>query len=90
MKKQTAEWEALYGKVEPPGDSIPINVEPFAINYDMPTNTEIRTVINDMRNGQAGGALGIKAEHTKQWLRDVVQEEENGTGGLGKCCQVFV
>jgi len=81
---------ALYGKVEPPGGPIQINVEPFTINDDMPTDAGVRIVVKSMRNGCAGGALGIKAEHTKQWLHNAVQEEEKSTEVLEKHWQVFV
>ena len=51
MKKQTVERAALYGKVDPPGEPIPINVDPFTINDDTPTNAEVRAVVKGMRNG---------------------------------------
>ena len=63
MDAQTIEREKLYAKVEPPGEPIPINVEPFAINDATPTEAEIRAVVKGLKNGRAGGVSGIKAEH---------------------------
>ena len=65
MAKQTAERAELYAKVQAPGASIPINVEPFAIDDSVPKEPEIRAVVRGMRNGRAGGASGIKAEQIK-------------------------
>ena len=45
MEKQTKERVDLYGTVDPPGDPIPINIEPFKINDAIPTESEIRTVV---------------------------------------------
>ena len=72
MEKQTKERVDLYGKVEPPGDTIPINIEPFEINDAIPTESGNRTVVKGLRNGRAGFVSGIKAEHMKQWLCDAV------------------
>ena len=72
MQKQTNERVALYGKVDPPGEPIPINIDPFTINDAIPTEPEIRSVVKGLRNGRAGGVSGIKAEHMKQWLHDAV------------------
>ena len=83
MAKQTGKREELYAKVQPPGDPIPINLQPFNIYDSVPKEPEIQVVVKAMRNGRAGGASGIKAEHMKQWLRDMMQEEEQGQRGLG-------
>ena len=45
MEKQNKERVNLYGKVEPPGEPIPTNIEPFEINDAIPTESEIRTVV---------------------------------------------
>ena len=55
MKKQTAEREELYEAISPPGDSIPINIEPFEVRDDIPSDMELRTVVAGLRNGQTGG-----------------------------------
>jgi len=81
IERQTRERVELYTKVQPPGDPIPINIDPFAINDEVPTDAEVREVVRGLRNGRAGGVSGIRAKHMKQWLRDVVTEEEKGTVG---------
>ena len=52
MEKQTKEREELYAKVPPPGDPIPINVDPFEINDAIPEDVEIRAVVRGMQNGR--------------------------------------
>ena len=47
MEKQTAERVKLYGKVEPPGEPIPINVTPFDVPDSTPGDREIRTAVRD-------------------------------------------
>ena len=56
MDKQTRERVELYGKVPPPGDHIPINVEPFKIRDAALEDVEIRVreIVRGMRNGRAG------------------------------------
>ena len=71
MTIQTKERAELYAKVPPPGDPIPIHVQPFAIRDDVPEEPEIRAVVKGLRNGRASGASGMRAEHIKQWLRDM-------------------
>ena len=78
MEKQTKEREELYAKVPPPGDPIPINVDPFEINDAIPEDAEIRAVVRGMRNDRAGGASKIRAKDMKTWLRDAIEEEEEG------------
>ena len=74
----------------PPGDPIPINVEAYSINDATPDDGELRAVVQGLCNGRAGGASGIKAEHLKEWLRGVLEEEEKGTEGLGDRWRAFV
>ena len=69
MARQTAERVALYQRVPPPGESIPINVDPFQIDDSVPKEPEIRAVVKGLRTGRAGGASGMTAEHIKEWLR---------------------
>ena len=60
MQKQTTERVALYRKVDPPGEPILINIDPFIINDAIPTEPEIRSVVKGLRNGRAGGCLASK------------------------------
>ena len=61
-----------------------INVDPTAVPDAAPTDSELRAVVGKLRNGRAAGATGMKAEHLKEWLRDMSREEaEDGVEGIG-------
>ena len=92
MEVQTKERVELYTKVPSPGESIPINVDPFPIKDDTPTDEEIRETVRGLRNGRAGGASKIRAEDVKDWLRGVVLEETEaeGTEGAGNNWRLLV
>jgi hypothetical protein len=76
---QTEERIALYAIVSPAGEMLPINVQPFDINDDTPSNLKIKEVVRELQNGQAAGAMGLQAKDIKVWLQDVVQEEKEQT-----------
>ncbi len=91
LVQQTEERIALHSRVPPPRGPLPINVQPFDICNDIPSNLEIREVVRELRNGRATGAMGLQAEHIKVWLRDVVQEEkEQLIVGRGDKWHIFV
>jgi len=90
MVKQTQERKELYAKVPPPGDPIPINVEPSPVRDEVPEEPEIREKVINLRNGRSGGAAKIRAEDIKQWLRGMIEEEEKGTEGAGDKWRLFV
>jgi hypothetical protein len=75
MVRQTAERVELYARAPPMGEALPFNFPHFKISDDMPTDSEIQKVVGGLRNGRAGGATGMKAEHIKVWL-DKIQREE--------------
>ncbi len=88
---QTEERIALYASVPPAGEMLPINVQPFDNNDDIPSNSEIREVVRELRNGRAAGATGLQAAHIKVWLWDMVQEEKEQTSaGQGYKWHIFV
>jgi len=76
LAAQTAERVALYGRVPPPGDNLPIHVDKVDIPDGVPSDQELREVVRGLRNGRAAGASGLQAEHLKVWLSDMVREEE--------------
>ena len=80
----------LYGKVPPPGDSIPINIKPLDIRDDVPDKPKMRAVSKQLKNGQAGGASKIWPEDIKNWLQGMIDEGENSTEGAGDRWQAFV
>ena len=81
MERQTKEREELYGRVPPPGDPIPINVDPFIIDDGVPTNDEIRERVRGLPNGRAGGNSFMRAEDMKEWLLGMTDEEDEKQEG---------
>ena len=47
LDRQTAERVALYQKVEPPGDPLPVNVTPFDVRDDEPSDVELQEAASD-------------------------------------------
>ena len=74
MVRQTAEHVELYARAPPMGEALPFNFPHFKISNNMPTDSEIRKVVGGLRNGQAIGATGMKAEHIKVWLEEIQRE----------------
>ncbi len=85
MAKQTQERIDLYAARTPMGLPLPIQVDPAPANDAAPMDGELRMVVGQLRNGRAVGATGMKAEHLKEWLADVTQEEQEDSRveGLG-------
>ena len=68
-----------------------INVAPAAVPDAVLTDSELRAVVGQLRNGRAAGAAGMKAEHLKEWLRDVKRKEaEDGVEEIGGRWRMFV
>ena len=76
LDRQTTDRVDLYARRNSPGEPLPINIAPVAINDDVPTDGELRGVVGELTNGRAAGASGMRAEHVKKWLRDVRREED--------------
>jgi hypothetical protein len=81
------------------GTSLPFNFPYFEIPDSIPTDEEIRAVVSELKNGQAAGATGMRAEHVKTWLSNIRHEEKKArenlgrivdTWDLGKKWQIFV
>ena len=51
----------------PPGDPIPVLVQPDPINDSVPTPEEISAAVRGLRSGSAPGASGIRPDDLKQW-----------------------
>jgi hypothetical protein len=60
MDKQTAEIVELYRKVPPPGDPIPINVEPFDLDDSIPEDAAIREVVAGLKMAELGEVAGYE------------------------------
>ena len=90
MAKQTQERIELYVKVPPSGDPIPINVDKFPVQDEVPEEPEIRSRVKNMRNGRSGEAAMIKAKDINGWMRGMLDEEKNGSAGAGGKWRLFV
>ena len=55
MVKQTAERVDLYRQRDPPGEPLPINIDPIPVDDGMPSKGEIRVAVAGLSNGCAGG-----------------------------------
>ncbi len=79
MERQTAERIALYTGRTPPGEPLPINVDPAPIPDGVPTDSEVRDAVGELTNGRSGGASRMRAEHMKEWLQGIRREEDPKT-----------
>ena len=61
---------------DPPGDPIPINIEPFDVADGVQPDLEIRVNVKGLSNGRTGGASFMRAENLKEWLRGQLEEEQ--------------
>jgi hypothetical protein len=81
MVKQMAEHAKLYRQQDPPPrEPLPINIDPTPVDGRMPSKGEIRVAVAGLSNGRAGGALGMRAEDVKAWLRGIKLEEDPEVG----------
>ncbi len=88
MDCQTSERVGLYTRRALPGDSLPINYGSIEIN----DGKEIRLATSELSNSRAASASGMCAEHVKDWLRGVCQEEDaqgQGAPSDGNNWQLF-
>ena len=80
MVKQTAERVELYARRDPPGEPLPINIDPIQLNDEAPSDGEIREAAGGLTNGCAAGASGMRAEDVKAWLHGIKLEEDPKVG----------
>jgi hypothetical protein len=93
LERQTSERVDLYARRDSPGNPLPINVTPVKINNNALSDGKLQQVVGKLTNGQAAGASGMRAEHIKEWLRDVRWEEHlegQGAEGTGDSWCLFV
>ena len=64
----SAYWVTLYSRIPPPGDNIPVTIEPFAVEDGVPTDAEIELAVKRLRNNRAGRPSRMRAEDLKGWL----------------------
>jgi hypothetical protein len=80
MVKQMAERVDLYRQQDPPGEPLPINIDPIPVDDRTPGKGEIRVAVAGLSNGHAGGMLEMRAEDVKAWLRGIKLEEDPEVG----------
>ena len=68
LKRVTAERATLYIQVPPPGDTIPVTIEPFAVEDGVPSEAEVEWAVKRLQNNRAGGPSRMRAEDLKGWL----------------------
>ena len=73
----------------PPGDTIPVTIEPFVVEDGVPTEAEVEWAVKRLQNNRAGGPSRMRAEDLKEWLaaaRRGEKERETATkdGGGGR------
>ena len=68
LERITAEQTELYRRVPPPGENIPMTVDPTHIDDSVPTEDEVEEAVKKLRRNRSGGPSGIRAEHIKGWL----------------------
>ena len=68
LKGVTAERAKLYSRVLPPGDTIPVTIEPFEVEDGVPLEAEVEWAVKRLQNNRAGGASRMRAEDFKGWM----------------------
>jgi hypothetical protein len=95
MATQKAKRVELYTM----GTPLPFHFPHFAIPDGVPTDDKIQAVVLGLKNRQAAGATGMRAEHVKTWLSYIWHKEKVGrespgktvdTGELRQKWQIFV
>ncbi len=99
MVKQMAKCMELHARAPPMGAALPHNFPHFEVSDDMPTDSELHTMVRRLKNGQAAGATGMRAEHIEGWLDKIQCDEkaarenpgrEGADPGAGRKWRVFV
>ena len=79
LKRITAERVALYSQVPPPGDNIPVEIDPFEVKDAVPEEGGIEWAVKRLRKNRSGGASRMRAEHIKEWLVAARRAEKGNT-----------
>ena len=71
IERIMAECVDLYHCVPPPGENIPVPVEPLQIEDLLPTEDEIEWAVKRLSNHRSREPSEMRAEHLKGWLEEV-------------------
>ena len=63
LEQIMAEQVALYGHIPAPGENTPLFVEPFLVDYLVPTEEEIDWAVQRLRSKCSGCPSGMKSDH---------------------------
>jgi hypothetical protein len=84
IEHQTDEREELYAERAAYGEAFPANGVPYAIGNNQPCESKLRAVVSLLSHGRCRGALGIRAEHIKAWLRGAKKEDRPGDSRISR------
>jgi hypothetical protein len=94
MEHQTNKREELYSERAAYGKAFPANGMLYAIGVNQPCESKLQAAVSLLSYGRCKGALGIRAEHIKAWLRGAKKEEDPETAAshvrAGKTWHEFV
>ena len=79
LERITAERVALYIRVPPPGDNIPVELENFEVKDAVPEEGEIEWAVKRLRNNRSGGTSRMRAENIKGWIAAARRAEKRET-----------
>ena len=68
LERITAEQTELYRRVPPPGENIPVTIEPTHVDDLVPMEDEIEAAVKKLWRNRLGGPSRIRAEHVKGCL----------------------
>ena len=65
----------LYRYVPPPGENIPITVEPLTVDDSVPMEDKIEWEVKRIKNHISGGTSSMQTEYPKGWLAYTKRKE---------------
>ena len=68
-EKIRKEFQALFSRVEPEGEPIPVHYEGGLVDDGPPTEEEVVRAVRRLKFGKAPGASGIRAEDISNWYK---------------------
>ena len=79
IERITAERVVLYSRVPPPGENVPVQIEPFEVEDKVPEEVEIEWAVKCLRNNRSRGASRMRAEPLIGWLAAARRRETGET-----------
>ena len=78
------EFIKLYSEEKPKGENLQINIQPFKINDQTPSEEEIKKAVMKMKLNKSPGATGIRVEHLREWMKGSENGQKNRTRSMEK------